>query len=139
MFCVARAMLLSQIMHGGLFSEDGVTLDDLRKIDRNRQPPDSGGFRLPRAHRYQTGSERLSLELSYISQVPCVTYSGRIHSLRLVTNPLLLVSVLKNWFHFFSRCVAERSVDQQARCELSVRARCDRTLPGTEQARVHCA
>lgn len=31
-----------QVMHGGLFSEDGVTLDDLRKIDRNRQPPDSG-------------------------------------------------------------------------------------------------
>uniref|UniRef100_A0A8B9HN19 protein-serine/threonine phosphatase n=1 Tax=Astyanax mexicanus TaxID=7994 RepID=A0A8B9HN19_ASTMX len=30
------------VMHGGLFSEDGVTLDDLRKIDRNRQPPDSG-------------------------------------------------------------------------------------------------
>ncbi|XP_061434540.1 serine/threonine-protein phosphatase 5 [Lethenteron reissneri] len=30
------------IMHGGLFSEDGVTLDDIRKIDRNRQPPDSG-------------------------------------------------------------------------------------------------
>ncbi|KAF6717453.1 Serine/threonine-protein phosphatase 5 [Oryzias melastigma] len=25
----------------GLFSEDGVTLDDIRKIDRNRQPPDS--------------------------------------------------------------------------------------------------
>lgn len=32
-----------QIMHGGLFSEDGVTLDDIRKIERNRQPPDSGG------------------------------------------------------------------------------------------------
>lgn len=32
----------SQIMHGGLFSEDGVTLDDIRKIERNRQPPDSG-------------------------------------------------------------------------------------------------
>ncbi|KAM3874989.1 serine/threonine-protein phosphatase 5 [Diretmus argenteus] len=30
------------VMHGGLFSEDGVTLDDLRKIERNRQPPDSG-------------------------------------------------------------------------------------------------
>lgn len=29
-------------MHGGLFSEDGVKLDDLRKIDRNRQPPESG-------------------------------------------------------------------------------------------------
>ncbi len=31
-----------QVMHGGLFSEDGVTLDDIRKIERNRQPPDSG-------------------------------------------------------------------------------------------------
>ncbi|NWI17312.1 PPP5 phosphatase, partial [Crypturellus soui] len=30
------------IMHGGLFSEDGVTLDDIRSIERNRQPPDSG-------------------------------------------------------------------------------------------------
>ncbi|XP_045148597.1 serine/threonine-protein phosphatase 5 [Echinops telfairi] len=30
------------IMHGGLFSEDGITLDDIRKIERNRQPPDSG-------------------------------------------------------------------------------------------------
>ncbi|XP_013413791.1 serine/threonine-protein phosphatase 5 [Lingula anatina] len=29
-------------MHGGLFSEDNVTLDDIRKTDRNRQPPDSG-------------------------------------------------------------------------------------------------
>jgi len=31
-----------QVMHGGLFSEDNVVLDDLRKIERNRQPPDSG-------------------------------------------------------------------------------------------------
>ncbi|XP_072405524.1 serine/threonine-protein phosphatase 5 isoform X1 [Chiloscyllium punctatum] len=30
------------IMHGGLFSEDGITLEDIKKIDRNRQPPDSG-------------------------------------------------------------------------------------------------
>ncbi|XP_043924969.1 serine/threonine-protein phosphatase 5-like [Protopterus annectens] len=30
------------VMHGGLFSEDGITLDDIKKIDRNRQPPDSG-------------------------------------------------------------------------------------------------
>ena len=29
-------------MHGGLFRDDAVTLDDLRKIDRNRQPPESG-------------------------------------------------------------------------------------------------
>ena len=30
-------------MHGGLFSRDDVTLEDLRKIDRNRQPPEEGG------------------------------------------------------------------------------------------------
>ena len=29
-------------MHGGLFSEDNVTLDDIRKVDRNRQPPETG-------------------------------------------------------------------------------------------------
>ena len=29
-------------MHGGLFKDDNVTLDDLRKIDRNRQPPEEG-------------------------------------------------------------------------------------------------
>lgn len=44
--------LLSQIMHGGLFSEDGVTLDDIRKIERNRQPPDSGGRWMPRGAPY---------------------------------------------------------------------------------------
>lgn len=44
-------------MHGGLFSEDGVTLEDLRKIERNRQPPDSGtadvfsGLRLPESRK----------------------------------------------------------------------------------------
>mmetsp|Transcript_17559 Transcript_17559/g.34296 ORF Transcript_17559/g.34296 Transcript_17559/m.34296 type:complete len:493 (-) Transcript_17559:238-1716(-) len=30
------------VVHGGLFSEDGVKLDDMRKIDRNRQPPEKG-------------------------------------------------------------------------------------------------
>uniref|UniRef100_A0A8C4QPA9 Serine/threonine-protein phosphatase n=1 Tax=Eptatretus burgeri TaxID=7764 RepID=A0A8C4QPA9_EPTBU len=30
------------VMHGGLFREDGVTLDSIRNINRNRQPPDSG-------------------------------------------------------------------------------------------------
>lgn len=29
-------------MHGGLFSRDDVTLDDIRQIDRNRQPPEDG-------------------------------------------------------------------------------------------------
>ncbi|XP_066593853.1 serine/threonine-protein phosphatase 5 [Prorops nasuta] len=30
------------VMHGGLFSKDNVTLQDIREIDRNRQPPDEG-------------------------------------------------------------------------------------------------
>eukprot|EP01012_Entosiphon_sulcatum_P041649 TRINITY_DN55537_c0_g1_i1.p1 TRINITY_DN55537_c0_g1~~TRINITY_DN55537_c0_g1_i1.p1 ORF type:complete len:470 (-),score=79.18 TRINITY_DN55537_c0_g1_i1:64-1473(-) len=30
------------VVHGGLFSKDGVTLDDIRKIDRNRDIPDEG-------------------------------------------------------------------------------------------------
>ncbi|KAJ3632088.1 hypothetical protein Zmor_022113 [Zophobas morio] len=29
-------------VHGGLFSEDGVTLDDIRKINRFQEPPESG-------------------------------------------------------------------------------------------------
>lgn len=38
-YCVNGKVL---IMHGGLCEQDVVTLDDLRNIDRNRQPPDSG-------------------------------------------------------------------------------------------------
>lgn len=30
------------VMHGGLFSQDNVKLEDIRKIDRNRQPPNEG-------------------------------------------------------------------------------------------------
>lgn len=30
------------VVHGGLFSEDNVTLDDIRKVDRVQQPPESG-------------------------------------------------------------------------------------------------
>lgn len=30
------------VLHGGLFSRDDVTLDDLRAIDRFREPPDEG-------------------------------------------------------------------------------------------------
>lgn len=30
------------ITHGGLFKEDGVLLDDIRKVDRRREPPDAG-------------------------------------------------------------------------------------------------
>lgn len=31
-----------QVMHGGLFTRDDVTLDEIRNIDRNRQPPEEG-------------------------------------------------------------------------------------------------
>lgn len=30
------------MLHGGLFSEDGVKLSDLESIERNREPPESG-------------------------------------------------------------------------------------------------
>ncbi|DBA02948.1 TPA: hypothetical protein N0F65_005975 [Lagenidium giganteum] len=30
------------VVHGGLFSEENVTLDDIEKIDRNHEPPESG-------------------------------------------------------------------------------------------------
>ena len=30
------------VMHGGLFAKDDITLDDIRKTERNRQPPDEG-------------------------------------------------------------------------------------------------
>ncbi|XP_026468472.1 serine/threonine-protein phosphatase 5-like [Ctenocephalides felis] len=37
--CLNKRVL---VMHGGLFSTDDVTIDDIRQIDRNRQPPDEG-------------------------------------------------------------------------------------------------
>ncbi|GFS25708.1 serine/threonine-protein phosphatase [Elysia marginata] len=37
--CINKKIL---VMHGGLFSNDEVTLDDISKTYRNKQPPDSG-------------------------------------------------------------------------------------------------
>ena len=37
--CLNRKVL---VMHGGLFSKDNVTLDDIIKTDRFRQPPEEG-------------------------------------------------------------------------------------------------
>lgn len=37
--CINNRVL---VMHGGLFAHDNVTLDDLRNIERNRQPPEEG-------------------------------------------------------------------------------------------------
>merc|ERR1719450_1549889 len=30
------------VVHGGLFSKDNVTLDDIRKVNRDQEPPDEG-------------------------------------------------------------------------------------------------
>jgi serine/threonine-protein phosphatase 5 len=30
------------VAHGGLFSKDGVTLEDIKKVNRFREPPDEG-------------------------------------------------------------------------------------------------
>lgn len=37
--CINQKVL---VMHGGLFSNDNVTLNDIRKTERNRQPPEDG-------------------------------------------------------------------------------------------------
>lgn len=37
--CINKKIL---VMHGGLFSSDNVTLEDLRRIERNCQPPEDG-------------------------------------------------------------------------------------------------
>jgi serine/threonine-protein phosphatase 5 len=38
-FCVNEKVM---VMHGGLFAEEGVSLDDIRAVDRFRQPPEDG-------------------------------------------------------------------------------------------------
>lgn len=30
------------VLHGGLFSKDGVTIDDIKKIQRIQEPPEQG-------------------------------------------------------------------------------------------------
>ncbi|CAK1583856.1 unnamed protein product [Parnassius mnemosyne] len=37
--CINNRVL---VMHGGLFSSDDVTLEDIQKVDRNKQPPEDG-------------------------------------------------------------------------------------------------
>jgi serine/threonine-protein phosphatase 5 len=37
--CINSSVL---VLHGGLFSKDGVTLDAIRKVNRNREPGDEG-------------------------------------------------------------------------------------------------
>jgi serine/threonine-protein phosphatase 5 len=42
MFSAQFAQICAQVMHGGLFKEDNVTLDDIRRTHRVRQPPEDG-------------------------------------------------------------------------------------------------
>ncbi|XP_045453104.1 serine/threonine-protein phosphatase 5 [Melitaea cinxia] len=37
--CINNRVL---VMHGGLFSKDDITLEDIRNVDRNKQPPEDG-------------------------------------------------------------------------------------------------
>ena len=39
--CLNRKVL---VMHGGLFGKDNITLDDIVKTERFRQPPEEGEF-----------------------------------------------------------------------------------------------
>ena len=39
--CIDRRVL---VLHGGLFQRDGVTLDEIARIDRFREPPEGGGL-----------------------------------------------------------------------------------------------
>lgn len=85
-------------------------------------------------------------------QVPCVTCSGLIHSLR--WTPINQISFLGLFFKSIQLCGcfelnisclilflfhAEWPFHQQERSELSVWARCDRTIPQPEQAGLHRA
>lgn len=38
-YCLGSKVL---VLHGGLFSREGVTLDDIRAVERNREPPEDG-------------------------------------------------------------------------------------------------
>lgn len=42
LYCIFLSHSHLQVAHGGLFSKDNVALDDIKNIDRNRQPPDEG-------------------------------------------------------------------------------------------------
>jgi serine/threonine-protein phosphatase 5 len=43
-FSFSSSPLKVFVVHGGLFSDDGVTLEDIRKIERGKEPPTSGIF-----------------------------------------------------------------------------------------------
>ena len=38
-YCLNKDVL---VLHGGLFADEGVTLEDIRKVDRHREPPEKG-------------------------------------------------------------------------------------------------
>ena len=53
------------VMHGGLFSRDGVTLRELVEIDRNRQPPEEGAWSTLTPSLSHHHSHTLTLSLSH--------------------------------------------------------------------------
>ncbi len=71
-------------MHGGLFSKDGISLDDIRTTDRNRQPPEEG----------------IMCELLWSDPQPM---KGRSPSKRgdLIRNPIHKTSCILTWKSWF--------------------------------------
>ena len=60
------------VVHGGLFSRPGVTLDELRRLDRDREPPHGAGDLMmealwsdPRAHAGVAPSQRGGNTISF--------------------------------------------------------------------------
>ena len=83
--------LYMQVMHGGLFSEDNITLDDIRKVDRNRQPPETGRPKLrykPINCSIQNLQKHWYYNLAIFCQELCANYSGRTLNLSVVGHPV---------------------------------------------------
>lgn len=55
------------IMHGGLFSSDSVTLDDIRAVDRNKQPPEDG-------KQFKKNSCRVAIDFAVKWAPSCLVY-----------------------------------------------------------------
>jgi serine/threonine-protein phosphatase 5 len=55
------------VVHGGLFSRDDVTLDELRRLDRFREPPDEGP--MCEVRRHQSSADNCASAAAALSRV----------------------------------------------------------------------
>lgn len=66
--CINNRVL---VMHGGLFSKDDVTLDDIRAVDRNKQPPEDGELLLEEKY-LEKGNDVVSLSVEHTIELAFV-------------------------------------------------------------------